>query len=78
MPAVRPLQPIMVVGNVVCLVSAVMFGLAGSYPMAVLARVVGALPNGILGGESLACNGLKCGWVLGSWNLCARASALAC
>lgn len=41
-------QPVLVVGNVSCVASAVWFGLAGSYWEAVAARVVGGALNAII------------------------------
>lgn len=41
-------QPVLVVGNVSCVASAVWFGLAGSYWEAVAARVLGGALNAII------------------------------
>lgn len=48
------LQPIVVIGNISCVVSATLFGLADSYETAVVARVLGGLFNGIIGGEYIS------------------------
>ncbi|GAB4814743.1 hypothetical protein N2152v2_001789 [Parachlorella kessleri] len=44
-------KPIMVVGNLSSIVAAVLFGLADTYRMAILARAAGGFFNGIIGAE---------------------------
>ncbi len=42
------LQPVMVIGNLSCVISTVLFGLAGSYWQAVGARALGGALNAII------------------------------
>lgn len=43
------MQPVLVIGTGVCAVALVLFGLAGSYGVAMAARIAAGLANGIIG-----------------------------
>lgn len=75
-PHLALLQPVLVVGNISCVLSVLGFGLAGSYAQAMAARTVGGALNAIIlaekailgeGGSGVAgwLTGRPAGWLVG-------------
>lgn len=52
----------MVVGNLSCIASATLFGLSGSYTMALLSRVLGGVFNAIIGGAGAGADQFAAVW----------------